>query len=230
MKLYLNSIYLATEGEGIHLGTPQVFIRFQGCHMGCLNCDSKDTWEFEDRMGLDLSGALLEIEKVSLNQKIKRVSITGGDPLHPFFEEGLLLLVRELKKRSFFINIEASGQRLVHSLFDLIDYISFDFKTPSTGVSGQLKLIEKLQEQYKGKFQVKSVVENRKDFDYLSKESQKLESIDFPWVITPSYNIKEKFPKERFHQIILWNEKSYLPFRVIAQQHKLIHGPDKKQI
>ncbi|MEX0799567.1 MAG: hypothetical protein WD025_08980, partial [Bacteriovoracaceae bacterium] len=45
-KLAINSIYMATEGEGIHVGTPQIFVRFQGCAIGCVNCDSKDTWEF----------------------------------------------------------------------------------------------------------------------------------------------------------------------------------------
>jgi 7-carboxy-7-deazaguanine synthase len=230
MKLFLNSIYLATEGEGIHVGTPQVFVRFQGCNIGCLNCDSIDTWEFKDEMGLDISGALAEINRVSHQQKIKRVSITGGDPLHPMFEDSLLALLKELKREGFYINIEASGQRISHQIFDLIDYISFDFKTPCTGVKGQLNLIEKLSEQYPNKFQIKSVVETKEDFDYLIQEKQRLENIDFPWVITPSYNLKEEFPKERFNEIIEWNEEIMLPFRVIAQQHKLIHGPDKKHI
>ena len=230
MKLYLNSIYLATEGEGIHVGIPQVFVRYQGCNIGCLNCDSKDTWEFKDEMGLDFQGVLAEINTVSLKQKIKRVSITGGDPLHPMFEDSVLALVKELKKDGFYINIEASGQRISHKTFDLIDYISFDFKTPCTGIKGQLNLIEKLSEQYPNKFQIKSVVETRKDFDYLIVQKEKLENTDFPWVITPSYNLNEEFPKERFNQIIAWNEDLHFPFRVIAQQHKLLHGPDKKQI
>ena len=42
----LNSIYPATEGEGVHIGTPQIFVRYQGCKVGCLNCDSRDTWAF----------------------------------------------------------------------------------------------------------------------------------------------------------------------------------------
>jgi 7-carboxy-7-deazaguanine synthase len=230
MKLYLNSIYLATEGEGIHVGIPQVFVRYQGCNIGCLNCDSKDTWEFKDEMGLDFQGVLAEINTVSLKQKIKRVSITGGDPLHPMFEESLLALVQALKKDDFYVNIEASGQRISHKIFDLIDYISFDFKTPCTGVKGQLNLIQKLSEQYPNKFQIKSVVESREDFDYLILQKERLENTDFPWVITPSYNLNEEFPKERFNQIVGWNEGIAFPFRVIAQQHKLLHGPDKKQI
>lgn len=225
----LNSIYLATEGEGIHVGTPQVFVRFQGCNIGCLNCDSTDTWEFKDHMGLDLAGALLEIDNIGKN-KIKRVSITGGDPLHPQFDESLTALVKELKKKGYFVNIEASGQRLPHHIFDLIDFISFDFKTPSTGVKGRLELVEKLIEQYPGRFQIKSVVESREDFDYLLEEKARVSKFNFPWVITPSYNLNEAFPQERFHQIITWNEDESFPFRVIAQQHKLIHGPDKKQI
>ena len=67
-----NSIYSATEGEGIHIGSPQTFIRFQGCKVGCFNCDSKDTWSFRGGQmfttemvldGLKKNGSLQEKEE-----------------------------------------------------------------------------------------------------------------------------------------------------------------------
>lgn len=233
-KLMLNSIYMATEGEGIHVGSPQVFVRFQGCNIGCLNCDSKDTWKFEDQMGLSFDEALLQIHEQSHKGKIRRVSITGGDPLHPKHVPSVCKLVKELKARRYYVNLEASGSRLVHEIFDVIDFVSFDFKTPSTNVRTPLENIEKMVLQYKNRFQIKSVIENRKDFDFVLEAVKSLElkvgELNFPWVLTPAFNLGELLPSERFNDIIKWNEESGSYFRVIVQQHKVIHGADKKQV
>lgn len=232
MKLLINSIYLATEGEGVHIGTPQVFVRYQGCAVGCLNCDSKDTWEFDQSMAMDLSEVIAEVERVG--GLVKRVSITGGDPLHPKHEESLLALARELKTRGYYLNLEAAGTRVVDGIFDLFDYISFDFKTLSTGVTTRLALIEKMAVQYGNRFQVKAVIETEKDFiqtlNAREELREKLGDIKFPWILTPSYNLNEQFPLERFVKVIEWNQFAGAPFRVIGQQHKWIFGPDRKQV
>lgn len=232
MKLLINSIYLATEGEGIHIGTPQVFVRFQGCSVGCLNCDSKDTWDFTQDMAMNIESVVDRV--VELSGKIKRVSITGGDPLHPKHEPGVIALTKLLKSKGYYINLEAAGTRVVDELFDLLDFISFDFKTKSTGVSTRLSLIEKMAKQYVGRFQVKAVIETRADFEQTLEAYQELHAkndlVAFSWVLTPSYNLNEAFPLERFKKVIEWNQEAAAPFKVIGQQHKWIFGPDQKQV
>ena len=228
MSLLVNSIYRATEGEGVNIGTPQVFIRIQGCPIGCLNCDSKDTWEFTESMRIELSDIMKKVKSEA--GLLKRVSITGGEPLHPKHEEGLTKLVKLLKADNFFINIEASGTRVVDHLFKIIDFISFDYKTPSTGVKTNLSLIEKMVSDYKSKFQIKSVIETKADFDDVMKAYKSINDNSFYWCLTPSYNLEEEFPNKRFQDVINWNEEVGGIFRVIGQQHKWIHGPDKKQI
>lgn len=235
LKFNINAIYLATEGEGVHIGTPQVFVRFQGCSIGCVNCDSVDTWNFSDGIDLSLESVLSEVKKVSINEKIKRVSITGGDPLHPSHTKEVLELCKVLKKKGYYINIEAAGTRVVPEIFDLVDYISFDFKTPSTQVKTNPNLILKLVDSYNGKFQVKSVIENREDFEatleaynYLDRNSGQL---DFPWCLTPAYNLDDtKVPLSRIDSITDWNYSTGAKFKMILQQHKVIHGPLKKRI
>lgn len=232
MRLFINSIYRATEGEGIHVGTPQVFVRFQGCAIACVNCDSKDTWDFNTGESFSVEEVLSQIKESGMGT-IKRVSITGGDPLHPKILPGVLELARELKARRYFVNIEAAGTRLVGELFDLVDFISFDVKTPSTGVSTPLSNLVKMHEQFEGRFQVKAVIENKEDFDFTLKTYKEIQAKKLsgtPWVLTPSYNLKEAFPKERFQSVVHWNETTGANFRVIGQQHKFIHGPDLKQI
>ena len=230
----INSIYRATEGEGVFLGRPQVFVRYQGCAVGCLNCDSKDTWEFKKEMGIDLSEILGRIHTEGHNGSIKTVSITGGDPLHPSHVPHVLELVKALKERGYFVNIEAAGTRVVDEIFDLVDYISFDMKTPSTGVRTPLKNIQKMNTQYKDKFQLKAVVADRVDFDAVFDTFKTLSAteskLNFPWVLTPCFNNEEEFPLQRFMNVISWNEENGAHFRVIGQQHKWIFGPDNKLV
>lgn len=231
-SLLINSIYFATEGEGVHIGTPQVFVRFQGCRVGCLNCDSLDTWSFNGGEFFELQEVMTKIVECGGDQ-LKRVSITGGDPLHPKNLPAVILLSKELKKKGYYINLEASGTRIIHELFDLIDFISFDYKTPSTGVKTSMNLIEELISQYQGKFQIKSVIETKEDFfDVLSS----FHSLDpkitkqFSWVLTPAYNLNHEFPKDRFIETMNMNKDHGGHFRVIGQQHKWIFGPNQKEV
>lgn len=230
----INSIYRATEGEGVFLGRPQIFVRYQGCAVGCLNCDSKDTWDFTKEMGITLEEILARVHAEGFNGAIKNVSITGGDPLHPSHVPHVLELVKALKEKKYYVNIEAAGTRVVDEIFDLVDYISFDYKTPSTGVKTPLKNIQKMNSQYGAKFQLKAVISDRADFDSTFEAFKSLavteSSLHFPWVLTPCYNLGEEFPLERFQNVLAWNEESGGFFRVIGQQHKWVFGPDKKLV
>lgn len=230
----INSIYRATEGEGVFVGRPQIFVRYQGCAIGCINCDSKDTWDFNKEMGIDVEEILERVYSEGHNGSIKNVSITGGDPLHPSHVPHVLALVKALKERGYFINIEAAGTRVVDEIFDLVDYISFDMKTPSTGVKTPVKNIQKMNSQYKGKFQLKAVVSDRVDFDAVMDTFKTLSTtesqLNFPWVLTPCFNNEEQFPLSRFVDVLTWNEENGAHFRVIGQQHKWIFGPDNKLV
>jgi 7-carboxy-7-deazaguanine synthase len=230
--LLINSIYRATEGEGIHIGIPQIFIRFQGCHIGCVNCDTKDTWEFDPAFTKSIDEVMESVEVLS-QDLIKRVSITGGDPLHPSHIPSLLVLIQELKKRNFFVNIEAAGTRVVPEVFDRVDFISYDFKTPSTEVRTSKELLVKFLKDYGHKSQVKAVVADKKDFEATFDAfhfAKSHEAPQVPWCLTPCYEPGEAFPMNRFQQVIQLNESFGLPFRVIGQQHKWAYGPSERLV
>ena len=231
--LLINTVYKATEGEGIHIGTPQIFVRFQGCSIGCVNCDSKETWEFDLSFSRTLESVVAQVEEISQG-KTKRVSITGGDPLHPGHVPGVIELIKELKKLDYYINIEAAGTRVVDEIFELVDFISYDFKTPSTGVRTSKDLLLKMVERYGHKAQIKSVIAHAKDFEatyevYYQTQS-KLDKAPGTWVLTPCYEPSEVFPMERFQQILRLNEDFGTPFRVIGQQHKWVYGAEQKSV
>lgn len=235
--LNINAIYRTTEGEGIHIGTPQVFVRFQGCTIGCVNCDSKETWDFSGHQKT-MNEVLEAVEKESViisesgvKRRIQRVSITGGDPFHPKHESSVLELSRILKGKGYFVNVEAAGTRIVDQIFDIIDFVSFDVKTPSTGVKTSEKLLQRLIDQYATKSQIKSVISDQKDFEFIYDLFYRLgQPQNIPWVLTPCYEPHEEFPKERFIAILKWNEEFGSPFRVIGQQHKWIHGPSELNV
>lgn len=230
--LLINSIYRATEGEGIHIGTPQIFVRFQGCHVGCVNCDTKETWDFDPAFTKSMDEVMEKIEVLG-QDVIKRVSITGGDPLHPSHVPSLLALVKELKARNYWVNVEAAGTRIVKEVFDLVDFVSFDIKTPSTQVKTSKDLLLKFLLEYGHKAQVKAVVADKKDFEtvfdafYFSKNNNASVA---NWCLTPCYEPGEPFPMNRFQQIVQLNESFGMPFRVIGQQHKWVYGAEARLV
>ena len=197
-----------------------------------MNCDSKETWDFDPLTTMTLDEVMEEVEVLS-QDIIKRVSITGGDPLHPSHIPSLLDLIRELKKRNYYINIEAAGTRIVKDVFDMVDFVSFDVKTPSTQVRTSQELHLKFVNEYGTKAQVKAVVADKKDFETVFDAFHFVKRSGgpvVPWCLTPCYEPEEKFPMLRFQQVVKMNEDFGLPFRVIGQQHKWMFGSDAKQV
>ncbi|MBT7766909.1 MAG: 7-carboxy-7-deazaguanine synthase QueE [Bdellovibrionales bacterium] len=232
-NMRINSIYLGSEGEGIWIGTPQIFLRLQGCSLHCSNCDSKESWSFEQGEQLaptEVVQQVLEMAQTPSGHPIKRLSITGGDPDDPRHLPDLLPLIGQLKRAGFYLHLESSGSRVEHSLFDHLDFISIDYKLPSTGVTTELATLKEMAHHYAGRFQVKSVVESEDDFATLLAVREELPVVDFPWVITPAYNRGEEFPRQRFLTIFQLNLEHGGPFRVIGQQHKWLYGADQLKV
>ena len=230
----VNSIYRATEGEGIFLGTPQVFIRYQGCSVGCLNCDSKDTWSFRGGEILTTQMVIDKCKDEGFSNRRRRVSITGGDPLDKEHSASVKELVKSLKVEGAWINIEAAGDKYNDDIFNLVDFISFDVKTPSTGVAVDRSILKKVIQKFSHKLQIKSVVFDETDFKFIKSLkdsfSELIDRNQIQWIITPVFNYGEDYPQNRVQEIIDWNDYNGASFRVISQQHKWIHGPNKKFI
>jgi len=46
----VNEMFATVQGEGAFTGTAAIFVRLQGCDVGCPWCDTKHTWAFPDRL------------------------------------------------------------------------------------------------------------------------------------------------------------------------------------
>lgn len=96
----VSEIFETIQGEGPLTGTPSIFIRLQGCTVGCSWCDTKYTW---DAKGGEEASIHRIFERIMKFVGITHVVVTGGEPLEaPDFVElvGLLSKHKEVQIES----------------------------------------------------------------------------------------------------------------------------------
>lgn len=117
----INEIFATLQGEASFTGTPSIFIRLQGCNVGCPWCDTKHTWSLTQEQQIKFkeltsktddknSWAQASIEQIiqfiqDNYPQIKHIVITGGEPAM-YNLTPLCLALEELGKD---IQIETSG-------------------------------------------------------------------------------------------------------------------------
>ena len=95
-------VFYSIQGEGVTAGLPAVFVRLQGCSVGCHWCDTKYSWD--PAAGREADVAALLAEAVAF--PCRRVVVTGGEPLEsPLFAP----LLAALDAKGFAIEVETSG-------------------------------------------------------------------------------------------------------------------------
>tara|TARA_Y100000588_G_scaffold133899_1_gene147185 strand:- start:93990 stop:94655 length:666 start_codon:yes stop_codon:yes gene_type:complete len=117
----INEIFETIQGEASYTGTPSIFVRLQGCPVGCAWCDTKQTWDASDSYVVSLEQT---VEKKADSQHwahasaedvlalfqqrgylAKHVVITGGEPC--LFD--LNPLCELLHEHGYSTQIETSG-------------------------------------------------------------------------------------------------------------------------
>jgi 7-carboxy-7-deazaguanine synthase len=94
--------FFSIQGEGPTAGLPAVFVRLQGCSVGCVWCDTKYSWDPNGGRAVDLDALVAE----AAAHPCRRAVITGGEPL----ESTLFVpLCRALTERRFALEVETSG-------------------------------------------------------------------------------------------------------------------------
>ena len=153
-------------------------MRYQGCKIGCLNCDSRDTWAFRGGNILTTAEVIEQLKEHGFGSRTRRVSITGGDPLDDQNISSVLELVQELKKHKAWINIEAAGNVYASEIFSSVDFISFDVKDALHGSKEFTRSIEKSFENFSHALQIKAVVADKSDFDFISEVKKDVEQVE----------------------------------------------------
>lgn len=124
--MIVNEIFYSLQGEGFHVGTPAVFVRFSGCNLRCPFCDTRH------EQGTKMTEA--EIVGIVAGYPATHVVLTGGEPSLQVTPS----LIGSLHQAGKFVAIETNG---THPLPPGIDWITLSPKTGlSTGTDTPLAL------------------------------------------------------------------------------------------
>lgn len=117
----VNEVFQTIQGEGSYTGTPAIFVRLQGCPVGCSWCDTKHTWQIDPELQVSLPEVMAkradsdywsDVTPAALLQvfaergfQAKHVVITGGEPCM----YDLVPLCDALHQQGYTTQIETSG-------------------------------------------------------------------------------------------------------------------------
>ncbi|MDJ0733507.1 MAG: 7-carboxy-7-deazaguanine synthase QueE [Nostocaceae cyanobacterium] len=148
----LIEIFSAIQGEGLNVGTRQIFIRFALCDLRCHFCDSAHTWSVPTSCRVEQTPGLRDFEihpnPVSLPVLLKwvqrqnaplihdSISLTGGEPLlHASFLVEFLPQVRSATGLPIYLETGGHRPEQLDMILPYLDSVGMDLKLPS--VSGE---------------------------------------------------------------------------------------------
>ncbi|MBV8884865.1 MAG: 7-carboxy-7-deazaguanine synthase QueE [Chroococcidiopsidaceae cyanobacterium CP_BM_RX_35] len=148
----LIEVFSAIQGEGLNVGSRQIFVRFALCDLRCHFCDSAHTWsvpptcrverspggrDFETHTNPVLLNLLLEwVQRQNLPGLHDSISLTGGEPLlHAPFLMQFLPQVRSWTGLPIYLESGGHRPEQLATILPYLDSVGMDLKLPS--VSGE---------------------------------------------------------------------------------------------
>lgn len=131
-KARLIEIFNSVQGEGKYAGVRQVFVRFFGCNIHCVWCDTPhsigDTVRKFKEMDLEAMLRSIDIIKDGCHS----ISLTGGEPL--LQKDFIKQLLPELRRRQLPVYLDTNGTlpEELSDVIDGIDIVAMDIKLPSS--------------------------------------------------------------------------------------------------
>lgn len=247
----IHSIFSSIEGEGIWIGSPTIFVRFQGCTIKCKNCDTPEAIRKNEGINYTVNQIIEEI--TAFGDGVKRVSLTGGNPLEQN-PQLLNRLIIELFSLGYVVNLELPGvedlktcaiEEDTHYLHEILHgcQISLDVKTPCTDLYELSKYTFENEYQSGGvlgdlslDYQVKMIIKDEKDIKALLEIAELINktTLCIPLVATPIWNIGEKtLDMDIVRKLLEISVKNpvlnKMDFRIIPQMHKFLWGHEKNK-
>ena len=208
--LYYQEIFCSINGESSDSGLPCIFIRLYGCPVGCSYCDQPQSPEDKKRISVENV-----INKVLKFKGVKNVCITGGEPL---IHKEVIPLTWELMHMGYKVSIETSGCVPIEDLgYKRSFKYVMDIKCPSSGVSDK-NIFENLL-HLQSNDEVKFVIANREDYEYM-KKVLKNNPTSASILVSPMFDKDNKAVIGS--DLVNWILEDRLNCRVQIQLHKVI--------
>jgi organic radical activating enzyme len=166
--------------------------------VGCVWCDTKESWDADAHKKYDIE----TITNWVIDADADMVVITGGEPLM----HNLLPLTTSLIENNISVNIETSGSHKFSGEFDWVCLSPKKFKLP-------------LQQVYEKADELKIIIFNSSDFEFAEQEAKKVGE-DCLLYLQPEWDKRETVTPTIINYI-----KENPQWQLSLQIHKMIQIP-----
>ncbi len=222
----VHSVFASVDGEVNYFGqgSATVFVRLSGCNLRCSYCDTK----YAQNMGATINLTVGQIiNAIGAFSNIKKVTITGGEPL--LQKDDVSKLCFRLMELHYDVSIETNGSILITPWEFYGARIVADWKLPSSGVAMEM---DEANFVYLGDHDyIKFVVDGRDDFDealYIVKRLG-FTSCHAKYAFSPMLTDDRAQDKERVNQLVKWMLEKPMPGMTLnIQLHKILELNEPK--
>jgi organic radical activating enzyme len=184
----------SVQGEGTWTGVNAFFIRLGGCDVGCIWCDTKESWNAKRH---PLHSAT-ELAQTAKQHDPAIVIITGGEPLLHNLEP----LTTAIKELGLKVHLETSGAHPFSGSFDWVTFSPKQFKPPHASI-------------YPHANELKVVVVNQYDLKWAEQQSALVPPQTVKY-LQPEWSTAES--RELIFDYVLHHPQ----WRISLQTHKLL--------
>jgi 7-carboxy-7-deazaguanine synthase len=239
LKGYIDEVFVSLQGEGILVGTAMVFLRFGGCNVGCLYCDTPRARDRTSQFIIDtgtpkavanpVTASALFAELKPPVEKYKYLAVTGGEPLEqPAFLHLLLERLQDIESK---VLLESSGFHPdeLAEVIEYVDIVSVDLKLPSfTGKPFNADVHWRFLDKAREKTGYCKIIVMKNTTQDEIKEAGQFVAVtapDLPLVLQPAFD--ESNPPTSQQVLYLMEMAAYLSdhvsdVRVLPQLHKYL--------
>lgn len=215
--MYLvNEVFESIQGEATYTGTPSVFIRLQGCPVGCHWCDTKHTWETDTKKVIPIHNMLekeedcdtyasmtvKDILDMLLKYSANHIVITGGEPAI----YNLQPLTAELYAAGYSVQVETSGTHAI-----VCHPSAFITVSPKLNMAGKYDVLQECLEMAD---EIKFPVGKMRDVELLKSEI-------IPYILTQNIWLQPLSQNNTSTKICV-EQATLNNWRVSIQTHKFI--------
>lgn len=214
MKYKVVEIFDSIDGEGKRSGQPVSFVRLAGCNLRCSYCDTLYALFGEDKPCEYKEMTADEILE-NINERYKRVTLTGGEPL---IADGAEELIRKMAEKGYEVNIETNGACGIEPYITTENvFVTIDYKLSSSGMSD--KMIENNYRLLRKKDVLKFVVGSDDDALQMIDFVKGMKNKEMPQIYIGA--VHGKYDEEKLIKLIM-TVPELADAKIQVQLHKII--------